>query len=81
MFWCTHFHEAAARSVGIGNIFDGEMLRHDLQAGLTWLQVADKNLAFTLGSKLGTGESAVRRSARQSKLRARHGANLAAAGR
>ncbi len=48
-------NEAAARQVGIRNIFDGEILRHDRQAALTWLQAGDKALACPLAAELAPG--------------------------
>jgi molybdate transport system ATP-binding protein len=47
--------EAAARQVGIRNIFDGEILRHDREAGLTWLQVGEKKLACPLAPNWAPG--------------------------
>ena len=40
--------EAAARLIGIRNLFDGEVLRHDPAAGLTWLRAGDSEIAGKL---------------------------------
>lgn len=40
--------EAAARLIGIRNLFDGEVLRHDRAAGLTWLKAGDCEIAGKL---------------------------------
>lgn len=41
-------NEVAARLVGIRNLFDGEVLRHDPSAGVTWLQAGAQRLACKL---------------------------------
>lgn len=41
-------NETAARLVGVRNLFDGEILRHDAQAGLTWFRAGESTLACAL---------------------------------
>lgn len=41
-------NEVAARLVGVRNLFDGEILRHDPSAGVTWLQAGAQRLACAL---------------------------------
>ena len=48
-------NEAAARQVGIRNIFDGEILSHDREAGSSWLQVGEKVLAVPLAAGFAPG--------------------------
>lgn len=47
--------ETAARLVGVRNLFDGEVLRHDEAAGLTWLKVGDREIAGRLAQGWGPG--------------------------
>lgn len=48
-------NETAARLLGIRNLFDGEVLRHDPQAGLTWLKAGDTEIAGGLAEELAPG--------------------------
>ena len=47
--------ESVAQQMGIRNIFDGEILRHDHAARLTWLQAGDQILACPLASSWTPG--------------------------
>lgn len=47
--------EAAARLVGIRNLFDGTVLRHDRNAGLTWLKAGHSEIAATLNESCPPG--------------------------
>jgi len=47
--------ETAARLVGVRNLFDGEVLRHDQAAGLTWLKVGDWEIAGRLAQGWAPG--------------------------
>lgn len=48
-------NEAAARLVGIRNLFDGEILHHDPAAGVTWLQAGAQRLACALATQWPQG--------------------------
>lgn len=48
-------NEAAARLVGIRNLFDGEILRHDPAAGVTWLQAGSQLFACPLTTAMLEG--------------------------
>jgi len=48
-------NEAAARLLGIRNLFDGELLRHDQQAGLTWFRSGEHLLACELDPRWSPG--------------------------
>ncbi|MFO1435267.1 MAG: ABC transporter ATP-binding protein [Gammaproteobacteria bacterium] len=48
-------NETAARLLGIRNLFDGEILRHDLKAGLTWIKAGDQSLACMLAAQWNPG--------------------------
>ena len=48
-------NEAAARQVGIRNIFDGRVLRHDSAAGVTWLRAGSSTLASPLATAWPAG--------------------------
>ena len=48
-------NEDAARQVGIRNIFDGEILRHDPQQNLTWLRAGPHTLACPHRAELVPG--------------------------
>lgn len=48
-------NETAARLLGIRNLFDGVVLRHDAAAGLTWLKAGDSELAGKLVEELAPG--------------------------
>ncbi|MGE0155638.1 MAG: ABC transporter ATP-binding protein [Geobacter sp.] len=63
-------NEAAARLLGIRNLFDGELLRHDEQAGLTWFRSGDHLLACRLDARWAPG-SRVRWMAPNSAIRLR----------
>lgn len=47
--------ETAARLLGIRNLFDGEVLRHDSAAGLTWLRAGDSEIAGRLAVDFAPG--------------------------
>lgn len=48
-------NEAAARLIGIRNLFDGEILCHDPAAGVTWLQAGAQRLACELTTQWPEG--------------------------
>ena len=48
-------NEAAARLIGVRNIFDGHIVRHDPGAGVTWLQAGAQPLACTLNAQWPPG--------------------------
>ena len=48
-------NEAAARLVGIRNLFDGEILHHDTDAGITWLRTGELTLGSTLTTRWPVG--------------------------
>jgi molybdate transport system ATP-binding protein len=48
-------NEVAARLVGIRNLFDGEILHHDQNAGVTWLQAGAQRLACALTTQWPAG--------------------------
>ena len=47
--------ETAARLVGVRNLFDGEVLRHDKAAGLTWLKAGESEIAGKLAEAWAPG--------------------------
>ncbi len=48
-------NEDAARQVGIRNVFDGEIVRHDAAAGLTWLRAGAHTLVCRQRSEFAPG--------------------------
>ncbi len=63
-------NETAARLLGIRNLFDGELLRHDESAELTWFRSGEHLLACRLDARWATG-SRVRWMAPNSAIRLR----------
>lgn len=48
--------EVAARLIGVRNVFDGDILRHDESAGLTWLRAGEQTLACSLAMAWPVGQ-------------------------
>ena len=48
-------NEAAARQVGVRNLYDGDIVRHDEASGLTWLRAGALQLACPLASRWPPG--------------------------
>lgn len=48
-------NEAAARLVGIRNVFDGEVLRHETEAGLTWVRAGSLDVAIQTDCSIAAG--------------------------
>jgi len=49
--------EAAARLVGVRNVFDGEILGHDADAGLTWIKAGASRVACLLSQAWTVGST------------------------
>lgn len=47
--------ETAARLVGVRNLFDGEVLRHDPAAGVTWLKAGESEIAGKMAEAWAPG--------------------------
>lgn len=47
--------EVAARMVGVRNLFDGRVVRHDTHEGLTWLRTGELTLSCSLATRFPVG--------------------------
>ena len=47
--------EVAARMVGVHNLFDGRVVRHDTHEGLTWLRTGELTLSCSLANRFPVG--------------------------